>query len=128
MQRRFLFICNRLECIFILYAASLFASASIYALSEGKSFWDGLWWSVVTGLTIGYGDQFPITVLGRLSAIVFAHFWIFGIIPMVIAHILMNMIEDRDAFTHDEQEWNEDALKKIAAALNVELKQAPRDY
>jgi sulfur relay (sulfurtransferase) DsrC/TusE family protein len=40
----------------------------------------------------------------------------------------MNMIEDRDAFTHEEQEWNEDSLKKIAKALNVELKPPPRDF
>jgi voltage-gated potassium channel len=34
-----------------------------------KSFADSLWWGVVTFLTIGYGDRFPVTSLGRILAI-----------------------------------------------------------
>lgn len=38
--------------------------------SNIKSFEDSLWWGVVTFLTVGYGDRFPVTVLGRLLAVV----------------------------------------------------------
>ncbi len=34
-----------------------------------KSFEDGIWWGVVTFLTVGYGDRFPITITGRFLAI-----------------------------------------------------------
>ena len=32
----------------------------------------GLWWSVSTILTVGYGDIYPITVMGRVMGIIIA--------------------------------------------------------
>jgi voltage-gated potassium channel len=34
-----------------------------------KSYEDSLWWGVVTFLTVGYGDRFPVTFFGRILAI-----------------------------------------------------------
>lgn len=40
---------------------------------EPKQFptiFDGIWWAVVTGATVGYGDYVPLTLLGRIIGIV----------------------------------------------------------
>lgn len=31
---------------------------------------DSIWWGIVTLLTVGYGDRFPVTLFGRLFAII----------------------------------------------------------
>ena len=38
--------------------------------SNITSFPDALWWSVVTVTTVGYGDRFPVTTVGRGIAFV----------------------------------------------------------
>ena len=37
-----------------------------------KNAFSGIWWSVSTLLTVGYGDIYPITTLGKFMAIVIA--------------------------------------------------------
>jgi voltage-gated potassium channel len=37
--------------------------------SNIKSFSDGLWWAITTVTTVGYGDRFPTTSMGRVLAV-----------------------------------------------------------
>ncbi len=34
-----------------------------------RSFFDGIWWAVVTLSTVGYGDKYPVTVGGKVAGI-----------------------------------------------------------
>lgn len=88
-----------------LYCGFILGGGSIFNLAEkDHSWWDGIWWAFITGLTIGYGDIYPETVTGRLTGIVLAHLVILLIVPMIIAHMTLRLIVNHDAFTHEEQE------------------------
>jgi voltage-gated potassium channel len=53
---------------------------------------DALWWSVVTITTVGYGDHFPVTTLGRLTAVtvMFAGIGIIGALASILASLLVS--------------------------------------
>ena len=55
----------------------LIAGVLFYALENGHNphvtnIFDGIWWSVVTLTTIGYGDVYPITFGGRILGMILA--------------------------------------------------------
>lgn len=128
MRKVVMYVANRLWIILAIYLASLFIAAALFAVFESKPFADGIWWAIVTALTIGYGDLSPATVPGRITGIFFGHFWIFGIIAMIVANIIVNLLEDKNAFTHEEQEWQEAILTRIAQKVGVKPQETPPDY
>lgn len=117
MKKLLIYIANRLWLIIGLYAVSLILGAVSFAVLEQKSLDDGLWWATVTSLTIGYGDLTPVTPAGRVVGILFGHFWIFIVIPMIVANIIMHLVEDKHLFSDEEQRELMQRLKRIEARL-----------
>lgn len=103
MTKYIVFIANRLWLITVIYLISLTLSSLLFAIAEGKSVGDGLWWSISTSLSIGYGDQVPVTSTGKIGAAFFAHFWIFAILPLIATNLIMRVIEDKHRFSDAEQ-------------------------
>ena len=59
--------------IFILMMASSLCMYSLEHEAQPEQFknaFSGLWWSVSTLLTVGYGDIYPVTVAGKVMAII----------------------------------------------------------
>ena len=44
-----------------------------------------------------------LILLRGIAGVVFGHFWIFVVIPMIIANIILHLIEDKNVFTDEEQ-------------------------
>lgn len=68
---RFLWIC--LFIVVLLIASAVLIWLFEYGGQSGNtisSFWDGIWWAVVTIATVGYGDKFPVTFAGRVVGII----------------------------------------------------------
>ncbi|ATW58311.1 ion transport integral membrane protein [Pseudomonas phage ventosus] len=114
MKRSILWLSNSIWRVFGLYLISVVLCALLFAWIESKSVLDSIWWACVTSLTIGYGDIAPVTTAGRALAVVFSHFWIFGVAPLVISNMLNITLEDRNLFTHEEQEEMKTLLRKLA--------------
>ena len=64
--------------IFLILTLMVAASLCMYSLehdAQPENFsnaFSGIWWSVSTLLTVGYGDIYPITAIGKMVAIVIA--------------------------------------------------------
>jgi len=77
------------------------AAAVVWAVEEGdgtgiESFTDGLWWAIVTVTTVGYGDLYPSTPVGRATAVVLMLLGIaiFGVVTANIAAFFVEQNRD----------------------------------
>ena len=103
----------------ILYVLVVLIGAGVFCLAEDKSFGDSVWWAVVTAMTVGYGDFYPVTTVGRIAAGVLMHIIPLFLIPLVIVRLLRSLVKDEHEFTHAEQEQIKADLAAIKKALGI---------
>jgi len=110
-NRRYLYLFLALQLVFILLIFPLlFINAENGAIQESieeatktdlpeeperfLSFSDGIYWSIMTATTVGYGDLTPITRLGRIIA---ATLGIMGVVTTgLLAGLILSWISPRD--------------------------------
>jgi voltage-gated potassium channel len=83
---------------------------------------NAVWWAFVTITTVGYGDYFPVTALGRLWALIlmFAGLGIIGVLSSYLASTFISLQSRRKAKSDGENENGENNDEKEEHAGNEE--------
>jgi voltage-gated potassium channel len=83
---------------------------------------EALWWAVVTLTTVGYGDFYPVTLLGRLTGVLvmFTGIGIIGALASILASILVAPNQDE---APEEASMREElvAIRSELVALRASL-------
>jgi voltage-gated potassium channel len=93
--------------ITVLLAFLVITTASIFVIHfESKSpdanittSGDAIWWAIVTITTVGYGDRYPVTLGGRITAtfVMFAGVGIIGALASILASFLIPPAKEPEA-------------------------------
>jgi voltage-gated potassium channel len=93
-------------------------AGGLFALLEpgSGSFADSMWWAVVTITTVGYGDIYPATALGRIAGVVVMLVGI-GFVAILTAAIAAHFVESQESDLTIEIRRLQDRLETIERAI-----------
>jgi voltage-gated potassium channel len=111
-----------LSSVFIILVLMLASSLCMYSLEHDAqpevfaNAFSGIWWSVSTLLTVGYGDIYPITTLGKLFGI-FISFLGVGIVAIPTGIISAGFVDQYSRIKQLSEYAREEDLLFIKARL-----------
>lgn len=77
---------------------------------------EAVWWAFVTLATVGFGDYYPVTTVGRFSAVMMM-FGGIGLIGVITSYLATTFVERRGAAQDDRIEAMQTELAEIRALL-----------
>lgn len=87
-----------ISSVFIVFILMLASSLCMYSVEHEaqptvfRNAFSGIWWSMSTLLTVGYGDIYPVTTLGRIMAICIAYLGV-GVVAIPTGIISAGFVE-----------------------------------
>jgi voltage-gated potassium channel len=83
-----------------------------------KTFPDALWWAVTTVTTVGYGDRYPITAMGKIIA---TSLMIFGIAlaGVITASVAAWFVSSLTAARDDVEETVNEDTERVLVAIQT---------
>jgi len=122
-QRVALYVSGTAAVMLFVAAAAMLVVERPDSDSNIKTFPDALWWAATTVTTVGYGDRYPVTTLGRLVAtgLMVVGIALLGVITAsVAAWFVGNLQAAREEVEHTVSDETTAVLAAIAA-LNDRL-------
>lgn len=108
-----------ISSVFIIFVIMMASSLCMYGLEHPvqpdvfKNAFSGLWWTVSTLTTVGYGDIYPITAAGQMLGIVITFLGI-GIVAIPTGIISAGFVEHYTKVLNASEEINEFDLQFIS--------------
>jgi hypothetical protein len=95
--RHFFSILMIVRDVLIALLVLLAMGAAVISITEGVNYWAALYFTFITGLTVGYGDILPTTVLGRIVSVLIALIGLvfFGIVVAVANRAIVKTVEEQ---------------------------------
>ncbi|MDN6035429.1 MAG: potassium channel family protein [Lactococcus lactis] len=85
--------------------AIIMTDSFVFSLFEKISFGDAVWWAIVTTTTVGYGDFYPKTIVGKFAAaiLMFLGIGLIGYLTSTITNYFTNDMEQKEKSQELEQ-------------------------